>query len=143
MLEIEMVDACYDYLAKDNEYVHIVREVPFLSRCIDLVFISSSGEIISVEFKMRNWRHAIEQAKNHMLGADKAYICLPEQNLSKLLLEALEYAGVGLFLYSPDNFEVMSEVVPAPQNSQAVNAFQAMLKNTVEKLSNNVLMHKH
>jgi phosphoenolpyruvate synthase/pyruvate phosphate dikinase len=141
MLELEMADACYDYLTKYDEYTNIVREVPFLSRCIDLVLISSSGEIISIEFKIKNWRHAIEQAKNHMLGADKAYICLPEKNLSTALLDALEDSAIGLYLYSPDKPDIMIEAVPAPRNNHKVTAFQTMLKNTVEKIALSPLVH--
>ena len=143
MLEFEMADACYDYLTKYDGYINIVREVPFLSRCIDLVLISSSGEVISIEFKIKNWRHAIEQAKNHMLGADRAYICLPEKNLSKSLLEALRDADIGLYLYSPDDPNVMIEAIPAPRNRHKVNAFQLMLKSTVERLSSNVLIQSY
>ncbi len=134
MLEIEMADACYNYLTK-YEYKNIVREVPFLSRCIDLVLVSATGEVISIEFKMKNWRHAIEQAKNHMLGADRAYICLPNKKPSQSLLDALEHAHIGLYLYSPNDVELMIEAVPAPSNNHKVNAFQSMLKNTVEKLA--------
>lgn len=134
MLEIEMADACYDYLTNYAKYTNVVREVPFLSRCIDLVLISANGDVISIEFKIKNWRHAIEQAKNHMLGADKAYICLPYKNPSEPLLDALKEANIGLYLYSPDNPDKMIEAIPAPPNSHKVNAFQIMLRNTVEKL---------
>jgi len=137
MLEIEMANDCYKYLSEHCEYVNMVREVPFLSRCIDLVLISTEGEIISIEFKIKNWRHAIEQVKNHMLGADRAYICLPHKNPSKTLLEALEAANIGLYLYSPNDPDIMVEAIPAPHNDNKVNAFQNILKITVEKLSTN------
>lgn len=143
MLEIEMANACCNYLMKYDGYINIAREVPFLSRCIDLVLISSNGEIISIEFKIKNWRHAIEQAKNHMLGADRAYICLPEKNLSKQLHEALEDSSIGLFFYSPDKPNKMIEAVPAPQNNHKVTVFQTMLKNTVEKISLDSLAHSY
>lgn len=141
MLEIDMVNACYNYLAEYDEYVRIVREVPFLSRCIDLVLISSGGEIISIEFKIKNWRQAIEQAKNHMLGADKAYICLPYKKPTRQLLDALKEAKIGLYQYSPDNPNIMIETMPAPQNNNKVSVFQMMLKNTVETISSKTLVH--
>ena len=140
MLESEMVNACYNYLTKYDEYVRIVREVPFLSRCIDLVLVANDGEVISIEFKIKNWRQAIEQAKNHMLGADRAYICLPYKKPSNLLLEALTEAKIGLYQYSPDKPNIMIETLPAPQNDNKVSVFQLLLKNTVDVISNSPLV---
>ena len=78
MLESELLSKGLSFLENNKQYKIVKQEVPFLSRCIDVILINEYDEIISIEFKVSKWRHAIEQAKNHKLGADKAYICLPE-----------------------------------------------------------------
>ena len=138
MFEIEMADSCYKYLCQKNDiYTSIVREVPFLSRCIDLVLLTKAEETIAIEFKIKDWRQAIEQAKNHMLGADKVYICLPQRTPSKSLINELNSEKIGLFLYHPDKPLVMDEYIPAPINERKVNLFGNMLLNNL----NNILKY--
>jgi hypothetical protein len=59
MLESEMVAHCYDYLKTLDELDSVVQEVPFLSRCIDMVIKTNKQESITIEFKIKNWRHTI------------------------------------------------------------------------------------
>jgi hypothetical protein len=135
MFEIEMANKCYGYLSqKTDTYTGIIREVPFLSRCIDLVLLTKNEEAITIEFKIKNWRQAIEQAKNHMLGADKVYICLPERNPSELLINALISEKIGLFLYNPNALPVMNEYLSAPKNEKKVTLFKTMLLNNVNTI---------
>jgi hypothetical protein len=138
MFEIEMANKCYGYLCqKTDTYTDIVREVPFLSRCIDLVLLTKKNEAITIEFKIKNWRQAIEQVKNHMLGADKVYICLPERNPSDLLINALLSEKIGLFLYNPNTSLVMSEYLSAPKNERKVKLFNNMLLSNINTILKN------
>lgn len=139
MVEANMVDACYEYLTRLNSFTNVVREVPFLSRCIDMVMITQENETITVEFKIKNWRHAIEQVKSHKLGADRAYICLPIKRPSEELLNALSKEHVGLYLYSPDNPQMMHEYLPAPRNSSKVEAFASLLQSKISYITENYM----
>jgi hypothetical protein len=135
MLEYEMVDECYSYLLnKSGYYTNIVREVPFLSRCIDLVLLTNDEKIITVEFKIKNWREAIEQAKDHMLGADKVYVCLPQKKPSETLVNLLVSEKIGLFLYNPSELQLMREYISAPVNTKKVDLFGSMLLNTTKDI---------
>lgn len=134
-----MVDDCYEYLIHLDNFTNVVREVPFLSRCIDMVMITQEKETITVEFKIKNWRHALEQVKSHKLGADKAYICLPIKKPSEELLYALTKEHVGLYLYSPDNPEMMHEYLPAPINSSKVEAFASLLQEKISYITENCM----
>ncbi|MCL2410117.1 MAG: hypothetical protein FWC97_00600 [Treponema sp.] len=137
MFEMEMANKCYKYLNKNKkEYTNIVCEVPFLSRCIDLVLLTRNEEAIAIEFKIKNWRQAIEQARSHLLGADKVYICLPQRKPSLLLLNTLESEKIGLYLYDPNEIFVMKEYLPAPINEKKVTLFRNMLIDKVNKISN-------
>jgi hypothetical protein len=136
MFESEMVENCYNYLYNNNiNYENIVREVHFLSRCIDLVILTRKHKIITIEFKVKNWRRAIEQAKNHRLGADQSYICLPSKEPDERLLNALELENIGLYLYDPLKSSPMYEYLPAPVNVQKIQIFNNMLFKTVKFIS--------
>ncbi len=69
-----MVDLCYKKLLESNRYKAIIKEVPYLSRSIDMILITGDNDIFSIEFKLTNWRKAIRQAADHKNGTDKAYI---------------------------------------------------------------------
>ena len=101
MTEADMVLDCYSKLKRQQIYKEIVLEVPYLSRCIDMILVNENNEILSIEFKLKNWRKALEQAKDHKLGTDKSYICIPRSNrqISSTMLETLTEYGIGLLLY--------------------------------------------
>ena len=127
MLESEMMDISFSYLSQQKDFKIVKQEVPFLSRCIDIVFINESNEVISIELKVHDWRHAIEQAINHKLGADKSYICLPKRKLSESLSSALRATGIGLLFFDKDEKEPLYEVLAASPNTESVPAFKKML----------------
>lgn len=97
--EWEMVLDCKECLERKKEYKKIECEIPFLSRCIDMVLINQSDKVITIEFKLTKWRDAIAQAYDHLRGADYAYVCMPKKNPSAKLLDALRQNGIGLLLY--------------------------------------------
>ncbi|MDE6389667.1 MAG: hypothetical protein K2L82_17975 [Lachnospiraceae bacterium] len=97
--EWEMVLECKECLEQKKEYKKIECEIPFLSRCIDMVLISQSDKVITIEFKLTKWRDAIAQAYDHLRGADYAYVCMPKRNPSGKLIDALKQNGIGLLLY--------------------------------------------
>lgn len=135
-----MVNECYQYLMHSDNFINVVREVPFLSRCIDMVMLTREKETITIEFKVKNWRHALEQVKSHKLGADRAYICLPIKKPSIELLDALIKEQVGLYLYFPDNKEMMYEYLPAPRNLSKVDAFASLLQEKVYYMIQNCML---
>jgi len=135
MLESDMVEIGVAFLRQQKQYHIVKQEVPFLSRCIDVVLLDQEDKVISIEFKVSKWRHAIEQAKNHKLGADKAYICLPERKLSDPLSTAIKEAGIGLYFFSTTSTAVIYEAIPAPEANGNVPFFRKMLLESVSKIS--------
>lgn len=129
MLEQDMVDISYEYLLGLPNIIDVKKEIPFLSRCIDIVMIDDFNEIISIEFKVKKWRHAIEQAVNHNLGADKAYICLPKRNITETLRNAIEEAGIGLLMYDNSQTDKIVEAIPVRNGKKNISVFRKMLLN--------------
>jgi hypothetical protein len=84
---------------------------------------------------MKNWRKALEQAKNHRLGADQSYICLPNRMPSECLLNMLTLENIGLYLYDPLKPSPMYEYLPAPVNGHRIQIFNNMLVKTVKFIS--------
>lgn len=96
--------------------ISVKHEVPLLGRIVDLVYLQN-GRVFTVEFKMRDWRRAIMQAKDHLLGADYSYICMPKRKISKNFKAELKKAKIGLVFHKEVGdwpFEVMIE---APQSN--------------------------
>lgn len=133
MIEYDMMESGYKYLSQQPNIKVIKKEVPFLSRCIDIVIINKSNEIISIEFKLSKWRHAIEQAINHKLGADKAYICLPKRKVTPALSKAIQDAEIGLLLYDGDSDIKIIEAIPLPDKKSNISVFRDILfENTMK-----------
>jgi hypothetical protein len=78
--------------------VKACQELPLLGRCVDLAYIDEMG-LITFEFKIKDWKRAIRQARDHQLGANFSYICLLERNVTPRLIEELTKTGVGLAFY--------------------------------------------
>lgn len=134
MIEADMMRDGFSYLSRKKEYKIAKCEVPFLSRCIDVVLVNQDNKIISIEFKVSKWRHAIEQAINHKLGSDFAYICLPKRRITESLASAVEEAGIGLLIYDTCSKDKISVAIPAPDVSKNVAAFRDILLLTLTKI---------
>lgn len=71
-------------------------EAALLGRSVDLVFYKGDA-VYSVEFKLKDWRRACQQAKDHQLGADFAYICLPHKTVTENMRKTATDLGIGVF----------------------------------------------
>lgn len=95
-----------------NRSMPVCCEVPILGRSVDLAYVHDEA-LITVEFKLRDWRRAIVQALDHMLGADYCYVCMPKRSVSDLMRLELEKAGVGLLFFQEDEEWPFEEVIEA------------------------------
>lgn len=112
--------------------VDVSREVPLLGRTIDLVYIIENS-VVTVEFKLRDWRRAISQARDHLLGADYAYICMPRRKITDGLRIELEKAGVGLAFYREKDEWPFEVAVRAPRSKETWSVARAMLVDHIER----------
>lgn len=74
--------------------------VPLHNRVIDFAAIDCEGQLIGIEFKLKNWRRALEQAVRHSNSLDYIYVCLPGGNYLEKLKGKAEELGVGVMIYS-------------------------------------------
>jgi len=115
MTENEMVCAAVRKFRELGETV--AAGVPFMSRCIDLVLVRAT-DIHAIEFKLKDWRQGIIQARDHLLGADYAYVCLPSREPSDALLAACAENGVGLLLFDPEGGDPFTEAVKPVRSTE-------------------------
>ena len=92
-------------------------EVPFFHRSIDLVIKKNDNEYSAVEFKLKNWKKAITQAKDYLLGAESAFICIPKNILSKNIESMINHSGCGLIIFDEEKDEFIIHTNPSKRNS--------------------------
>lgn len=106
------------------------HEVPLLGRFVDLVYIRGN-HVVTVEFKLHDWRKGIEQARDHLLGADYAYICMPRKQISDTLKRELKDAGIGLVFYKEDTPWPFEKVIGASRSRETWSVARSMLVDYV------------
>lgn len=82
-----------------KEGVPSLWEAPIMGRSVDLVYLDET-DLITIEFKLKDWRKGLRQARDHQIGADFAYLCIPHREASLALRDAAKDAGVGLLRFS-------------------------------------------
>jgi len=97
--------------------IQVCCEVPVLGRSVDLAYVRD-GALVTVEFKLSDWRRALLQVRAHILAADYCYICMPERRVSNDLELALESAGVGLLFYTEEGKWPFIQVIEAKQSEE-------------------------
>jgi hypothetical protein len=80
-------------------------EVPFLHRSIDLVYKDEYGRFCAVEFKLRNWKQAITQAKDYMIGAELVFICIPKSIYNDNIKNNVLANACGLIVFDTEREE--------------------------------------
>jgi len=90
-------------------------EAPLLGRSVDLIFYRD-GALHSIEFKLKDWRRAIDQARDHQLGADFAYICLPGKAVTEVMREAAQEKGIGILELRESEDWPFSTILPAQRS---------------------------
>lgn len=94
-------------------------EAALLGRSVDLALLQTNA-LWTVEFKKRDWRRALEQARDHLLGADYAYVCLAECQPSPAFLHAARDAGIGVLRLHSRNGWPFEVVAKAPRSRETV-----------------------
>ncbi len=114
--ELSLVRRAFECL-KEYDNIKVACNIPVLGRCVDLAYMKDDS-VITVEFKLRDWRRAIKQAKDHRLAADYAYVCMPRRKEYRNLLLSLRAAGVGLIFFNEGNPWPFDIIETAPKSSE-------------------------
>ena len=95
-------------------------EIPFLGRSLDLVYKAKNGKVIAIEIKRfpKHILQALDQAKYCLLGADEAYVCIPEYNITEKTLIKFKNTGVGLIFITESKKKLVLEyIIPIENNN--------------------------
>ena len=137
MNELVLHEKVLNYYRKKKK--DIFSEVPFMSRIIDLVVLEGE-EITSYELKIRKWKHAVEQMKEHRIASSYCYLCMPKQSISERLLkrivEELVFYGFGFGLWN-ENYGEIENVLPARKSEFLSKPGITRLKENIRILSCN------
>jgi hypothetical protein len=95
--------------------IKLMTEVPLLGRVVDLIYLDSLS-VYTVEFKLRDWSRALLQARDHLLGADFAWVCLPVLPKSPTFLSEARVQGIGVALYVKGRGWPFQTIVPPVQS---------------------------
>lgn len=117
---------------KDNPSIDVCCEVPILGRSVDLAYVENEF-IVTIEFKLGNWRKALVQARDHLLGADYAYICMPRRRVSDDMRAELEQVGVGLVFYTESREWPFEEVIKAKRSRETWEVARSWVLEYIEK----------
>ncbi len=139
--EIDMVNKAIKFYT--NLGYKVCTEVPFLHRSIDLVY-ENNGQLNSVEFKRRDWKRAYAQAKTHIYGSDKVYVCIlkPSKGISQELKDYFKDSPIGLLVFDETNTNsLIEEIFPASNEHKKWNIGQQWLKKAFNKRLEEELCH--
>lgn len=112
--EKQMVEAAASHLASSD--ISYALEVPFMTRSIDLVY-EDEGSLVTVEFKRHDWRRALRQVRDHSLGTELNYVCLPKGRITGSLKREAAELGVGILGWTPET--PMEEILPPGEEGTA------------------------
>ena len=108
----------------------IYHEVRLFCRRMDMLLISKKTKKpeIAFEFKLKDWKTAIQQANSYKIIADYSYVVLYYKSIPKIKenIDILEKKGIGLISASSRKFEI---ILKAKKN----NFFDNQLWNKVQK----------
>ena len=97
--ELEMSNAIEAYL--QQQFSTYYKEVPLFSKRIDYVCIDDD-EIIAIEAKVKNWQKALRQAITYRICADKVYIALWHDFISRVESKKDIFSNFGVGILEVD-----------------------------------------
>ncbi len=128
-----VVNFCKAYF-KNNKIFSV--EVPFFDNSIDVVYKDRKGNLYAIEFKLKDWRKGIKQARNHSIGAEYLCLCLPKQEYKEVLHKEIKENKLGLILFDMQTQKVSMEIKPQ-KNTIVKRAKKILFSNLEYSLSNN------
>jgi hypothetical protein len=99
-------------------------------------------EITAVEFKLHNWRRALAQARDHRLGADYAYVCMPTRPVSEQMRSEFKRLGIGLFWFTSEGSWPFETMLAAPRSEEAVEVIRAAFRGRISAKKGNAAWAK-
>ncbi len=90
------------FISKHNTQC-LYKEVPVFSRSVDLVkYDKNNKTMTAIEFKIHDWKKAIQQAIDVSMCFDYIAICIPKPKTLKCIKSIVEECkkfGIGIYMY--------------------------------------------
>ena len=87
----------------EKEYSNYKWQVPIYNRVVDLAAIDKNGNLVGIEYKLSNWKRALQQANAHRNTFDYMYVCVPGGNYVDDLKSSAQEMGIGVMIYDESN----------------------------------------
>jgi len=129
LFERELEQAAIPFLS--SFFVHYVWQVPLYNRMIDLVGIDRKNQLIGIEFKLKNWKRALQQANRNYNSFDYVYVCLPDGRYKNDLITGAKKLGIGVLIY---DFNI-NNIIIALSGQKIIRQWQPnvqFLRNVIE-----------
>lgn len=127
ILEKELINRVRPHF--QNKYM-VFEEVALFNRSIDMVLLRKAA-LITIEFKINDWRRAVQQIKGHLIAADYGYLCMPKRKVSEKLQSLLNKNGIGLLLLDTTS-NTLKEYIKPQKSIMQIDFYK---KSLVERLS--------
>ena len=95
--ERELEKAAIPFL--DENFALYRWQVPLYNRVIDCAAIDKEDNLVGIEFKLKNWKRALEQAQKNANAFDYIYVCLPNANNVDKVIRAADESGIGVLIF--------------------------------------------
>ncbi len=85
-----------------------LKEIRLYNRIIDLLLIgkSENSPKIAMEFKLKDWRKALQQAISYQLVADYVYIVMYQKYENLIDDDRVKKSGIGLIIANSRKFTI-------------------------------------
>ncbi len=110
-----------------NDYKYF-KEVRLYNRIIDLLLIGKSNNSpkIAMEFKLKDWKKALQQTISYQLVADFVYIVMYQKFEKLINIELIKKNGIGLIIANSRSFKI--KIIPV-RNKIYDNGLWEKIKN--------------
>ncbi len=112
------------------------KEIPVFSRSVDLVELDTHlRKITAIEFKIKDWKRAINQLVAVSTCFDYLILCLPKPKTEKCLFNIKSKCseiGIGLITWESNNNAFIKECYPKEAN----NIWKAQKKQIINYINN-------
>lgn len=127
MTEYQLVQSVKPFLKKDYE---VYEEVRMFTRSIDIV-LKKGNSLISIEFKLNNWKKAFEQISDYQIISDYSYLCIPNKNLHDSTIKKINELGIGLLIYDHKTNTLKESIAPKPSQYK-IDCYKEYIMNKLE-----------
>jgi hypothetical protein len=119
------------YRRLKRQGVSVAWEAALFGRSIDLAY-KYEEDLVAVEFKLKDWRRALQQAQHHKIGADYVYICLPYVRHTERLIEAAKHAQVGILSFIDNGDWPFTILYSSPKSGEIWNVAREKILNQLK-----------